>query len=505
VAVPGGHGVSDESNLPVSSPHGEWVAFVQAGRLKKAPLSGGDPSIIGDDAGDAPTGAWGPDGTILFSPTWAGAGLWRVDAAGGTPVQVTTPAADRGETGHFWPSFLPGGTSALFTIFGGRGLSDSKVGVLDLASGRIEVLFDGARPRYLASGHVLFYRGGDHHLVPFDPRGPRTTGDPVRVLGAAIREPALGASSSFVSVSDTGVLAYVPGVSTPEATPSRFAWIARDGSVEPLGFEGNHRGEFSLSPDGRSVAVSRFAAGEYQIWHYDLERGTAQQLTRDGPELHPVVAPRWTKPRHHVADRRIVRRASPAGGRLVPPAPPSGHGRRGGDLALGARRLVGGVRGVVDDGNRWVSPKGDPAEARPLVATSVNEDEPRISPDGRWLAYQSGADLYVSPYPAVDSRVIIQTKAQMPRWSPRGPELFFIREGTLRVVGYAVSSGVVRTGRPSTLFAIPRGFIYDGFEVSPDARRFLFRVPLEGASAPSGIRVVVDGFAELARESGRGR
>ena len=64
-------------------------------------------------------------------------------AAGGTPVQVTTPDHEKGESGHFWPRFLPDGRHVLFTLFGGKGLADAKVGVVDLQTARVQALFPG--------------------------------------------------------------------------------------------------------------------------------------------------------------------------------------------------------------------------------------------------------------------------------------------------------------------------------------------------------------------------
>jgi len=71
----------------------------------------------------------------IHKPTWTGSGLWRVWASGRTPVEVTRPDREKGETGHFWADVLPDGRAALFTIFGGKAQADSKVGLLDLETG----------------------------------------------------------------------------------------------------------------------------------------------------------------------------------------------------------------------------------------------------------------------------------------------------------------------------------------------------------------------------------
>ncbi len=49
----------------------------------------------------------------------------------------------------------------------------------------------------------------------------------------------------------------------------------------------------------------------------------------------------------------------------------------------------------------------DELRVEPLVTTEFNEVNGEISPDGRWLAYQSDAsgrgEIYVRPFPDVDT------------------------------------------------------------------------------------------------------
>ena len=109
---------------------------------------------------------------MVFSPSWTNAGLWRVAASGGPPEELTKPDRAKGESGHFWADFLPDGRALLFTIFGGKGLVDSKVGLLDLETRRYQALFEGAAPSYLDSGHILFFKDGAYRAVTFDGRAP---------------------------------------------------------------------------------------------------------------------------------------------------------------------------------------------------------------------------------------------------------------------------------------------------------------------------------------------
>ena len=69
---------------------------------------------------DAPFGGggtWNRNDVIVFSPGFISA-LFRVPAAGGTPVQVTTLSEQ--EPSHNYPWFLPDGRHFLYTPSYGR-------------------------------------------------------------------------------------------------------------------------------------------------------------------------------------------------------------------------------------------------------------------------------------------------------------------------------------------------------------------------------------------------
>ena len=66
----------------------------------------------------------------------------------------------------------------------------------------------------------------------------------------------------------------------------------------------------------------------------------------------------------------------------------------------------------------------------PLVQTPANERSPAISPDGRWLAYDSDEsgrfEVYVQRFPELLGRQQVSVDgAYRPRWSEDGRELFY--------------------------------------------------------------------------------
>jgi len=489
--LPGTEGAS----RPFLSPDGRWMGFYQAGKIRKLAFDGGDPIDVCEAPEDSPGAAWGPDNAVFFSPTWTGSGLWRVEAAGGRPVELTKPDRAKSETGHFWPDILPDGKAALFTIFGGVGLADSKVGLLDLESRRYDVLFEGAAARYVASGHIVYYRGGAYRSVPFDPAHRRVTGAEATVLRQVRRRSPVGSAESYASFGAGGVLAYVEGDSTLDEPPSRLAWVSRDGRVAELPFEGNHGG-FRLSPDGTHVAVQRFASGQQQIHLYDLERGTSEQLTRDGQNFDPA----W-----HPDGRRVGFTSQLTGNFDVRSAPADGSAQATTLVATAldegtwqwapnARSAIFVAWSPVSGTDFWQA-DGSGGNPKPFLASPLSEGDGAFSADGQWLAYVSGDSLYVSPYPSLGQRVLIAAGASSPRWSRSPSDLFYVEAGRLKAVAYDVRGGAFRAGAPKALFELGR--LRPVFDLAPDGKRFLF---LEATGEHAGrdvIRVVLNGFDML--------
>src|SRR5262249_25045528 len=135
---------TDNSQAPSFSPDGQWVLFVTSGQLRKIPVSGGSSQVV-CAVTQARGATWGPDDTIVFGNF--GSGWMRVSAAGGKPEPATK--LDKGELGHRWPSFLPGGKAVLFSIATGGGSDSDRVVAQVLATGERRILMEGgSNPRY---------------------------------------------------------------------------------------------------------------------------------------------------------------------------------------------------------------------------------------------------------------------------------------------------------------------------------------------------------------------
>jgi eukaryotic-like serine/threonine-protein kinase len=162
-----------------------------------------------------------------------------------------------------------------------------------------------------------------------------------------------------------------------------------------------------------------------------------------------------------------------------------------------------------------------PREARPLTGLNTPADEASadISPDGRWIAYQSNEDgefkIYVRPFPEVGrARYVVSPQGGVnPAWSRDGSELFYIAPSggariggpVSRVDGMLTAVRVITTGatfRFETgvpLFNVSRyvnAAWSRSYDVSRDGKRFLF-LRLQTLSPPPDLVVVVNWIEEL--------
>src|SRR5207249_3248871 len=127
------------------------------------------------------------------------------------------------------------------------------------------------------------------------------------------------------------------------------------------------------------------------------------------------------------------------------------------------------------NGQILLVPLSGPPRFRVLLkAPGVNN--PDVSPDGRWLAYdseESGVmEVWVRPFPgADDGRWQVSTSGgRQPVWSRDGRELFFLdREGFLTAVSVGSSAGFAASS-PRRLLQnrYPSPGFNRAYDVSPD-------------------------------------
>ena len=477
--------------------------------IHKVAITGGPSFRVASTDGNAVGATWGPDDTIIFSTGNLATGLQRVSAAGGTAEVLTRPDRAQGEADHVWPEILPGGHAVLFTITSQTGgLDSAQVAVRDLRTGTQKVLVrGGSRGHYVATGHLVYVAAGTLHAIRFDPNRLETQGTAVPVLPQLA---VTGNGAGDFAVAADGTLVYVNAPGSLGATERTLVWVDRMGKEEPVGTPPRAYEHPRLSPDGTRVAIYS-ADQENDIWIWDLGRATLTRLTFDpGQDKFPLWTPNG---------RRIIFSSNRGIGQ-------PNLWSQAADGTGAAERLTTNshaqfLNGITPDGTAVLYNETTETMGRdllkveldgshrvtPLLQTKFDERNGVVSPDGRWLAYESdnsgSFEIYVRPFPNVGGGQwqVSTAGGRQPLWARSGKELFYIgADGTLLRVPVEASGGTWHAGAPVKLL---EGRYYTGtgsgraYDVSPDGRRFLMiKGPATDAGAAPPALIVVQHWDE---------
>lgn len=464
---------TENGTSPFFSPDGRWLGFDSDGVLKRLEFAGGGNSVVICDAPGGVTAAWRNDDTIVFA-TNTGRVLQHVAASGGQPSPLTTLDQSRGDTLHLLPQHLPDG-SILFTVVSGA----SRHFAVRLGSGEVRILGEGTNARYLRSGHIVFSRDGSLWVAPFELQRLALAAPAVPVP-IDIRD--TDNTVLHFDVAGDGSLVYVPA--GEDGSVQRLVWIDREGVEAPVNLEPRPYVRIGLSPDGTRVAYALRERGNTDVWVADTARNVINRLTFD-PTIETM--PTWSPDSRRVAFRSeregpgIFHRDAQGAGPIERLTETDGPIHSPYSWTPDGKTLLFAVfRSFRHQAIASVTPPD--RRIRVLLDGNFAQIDPQVSPDGRWLAYQSDEsgrfEVYVRPYPDVQSgRWQVSTRGgTSPRWAPDGHELFFVAEDGLYAMPVASGpSGFVP--RPAKrLFEVKPfgGRLGADFEVAPDGRRFLF-------------------------------
>ena len=520
------------ARAPFLSPDGRWIGFfdqldeglttgpvVQRGALKKVSTSGGPSILISTLTGASRGASWGPDDSIVFATSDTSTGLLRVRAGGGEPEVLTKPDPAKGERDHYFPSVLPGARGVLFDIAAG-GAGGSQVAVLDLKTGQRRTLIrSGGQAEYVETGHLVYADRGALWGVGFDLETLNVHGDPVPLVQQVLT---LGAAA--FTISRRGTLLYVP---VDSGKSRSLVWVNRQGAEEPIAAPPRGYVSARLSPDETRVALQIFDAS-HEIWTWDFARAKLTRLTFSPPGNY---GPLWTTDGRHIifgsprdeANRsNLFWQASDGTGkdeRLTT----SVNGQRTNAISPdGTRVVLEEERPPAGYDFMLLSLAGAP-RVEPLLQTPFDERNAAISPDGRWMAYESNESgrfqIYMRPFPNVaDARYEISNGGgRTPVWSPTGRELFFVNRTSIMAVTVQLTP-TFSPGNPTKLFDAPSimldgRFIATGthrtYDISRDGQRFLMikenAGPSERDSPLATMIVVQNWFEELKAKMAAGK
>ncbi len=488
------------NSRPFVSPDGRWVAYAKQRKLWKVPVDGG-PAIelaVADWAG----GSWGRNGRLVYTQAY-NTGLWMVSEGGGDERMLTKPDTTTGELGHWWPQFLPDGDHVLFTAYR-TPIERATIEVLSIKSGKRKVLLaGGVFGFYVSTGHLLFAVGETIRAVPFDLRRLAVTGAALPVVDGVAMNPTDGAAA--FDVSENGTLAYLPVSSY--VTETDVVLVDRKGNESralPASDRYNHP---RLSPDGSRISVDiRSANSLGDVWVFQVgqvggTRVTAEggrdfgaEWSRDGRELiysseHPYFD--------------LYRRVADAS---RPPEPllTGTYDHYTGSVTPDGQRFAF-VLSVPGGEELWTVPLKGPRNAARYFANGFNLAHPNLSPDGRWMAYDSDesgrVEVFVQSYPdPLQKRwKVSAAHGSEPMWTRGGRELVYRNGDSVMAVSIDPENG--RSSGPRLLFAGPYpdnpGWTRPrSYDVTPDGERFLM-TKLPGEQPRPRIAMVLNWFDEL--------
>ncbi len=467
------------------SPDGGWVMMTMASGVKRVSLYGGKPiTVVEATTEPGPYTAWAPGDRLVYEDNGK---LWIKTIVGGNPLPLTDH--EEGEVDHDWPFVLPDGKTMIATIEYAGG--STGIGMWDLDSreriGTLEI--GGYAPRWIATGHLIYQLDGELTGVPFDVSRLEITGVPVSLESSVdARTFSVSSGGTFVSLE----------AADPTVLGTRTSVINRmdfDGERRTLPFDAQNYWDLRLSPDGTRLALevedgsgARAVTEVQDIWVLDVEDGYRERLTFDNSGDEATWSPDGDSLLY--VERGSGQRTVWTGSRLlVRSADATGSPRviytdsvrieypdwsRDGRYVVFSRSNAG-TQGVAsraampDEIGIFASVVVLDTETGTLRTIEDRATRGRISPDGRYVAYEHRNHIFVKPM-SLDGGVwdVSDGAGRDPHWSRDGRRLYFLRDSELMRVEVAPAGGRVRFGNAELAVQLDRALV--SYSVAADDR-----------------------------------
>ena len=505
---------SEDCNNPFFSPDGKWLGFVSKGRLMKMPADGG-PALSICEVSNFASFEWLDDGTIVWGASTSG--VWRVNAEGGRPVQLTkagpdTKAPEGGKPvlGFDVPVNVPGADYILCNSWDGPTTESFNLLAVSLKDGTVRtVLRTAAEPRLIANDRLLFMRGTTAMTAAFDPARGVVVGEPTVALEGIRTDQ--WQDSAYIGVSRSGAFAYVPGGRF--GSGKRVVRVDEAGKVAPiLETADNYSAAPVVSPDGRRAVVTTLRS-KIEMWVLDLERGSMSLVSSLGEHY----APAWSRDGTSILAQYVASDGTsslarwPVGG--GDPTILAGTSTTE-DFIVPFQELPDGSGLLVLTMGGDVTSKPDiavydyaKASIAPVRNRPASEVDACLSPDGKWLAYASDEsgrpEVYIGPVGSSGPNVQVSTQGGfLPRFSRDGKRVFFVDDkgpimgATIDMGGTAPAVSV-----PVKLFDYKSLNLHvdvfrGGFDVLPEGG-FVMIKKAEWEKEPPVIHVILNWSEEL--------
>jgi eukaryotic-like serine/threonine-protein kinase len=493
--------------LPFWSPDSKYIGYSdpQLRKLKKIAMRGGPPETVCDapySGNFVAIGTWNSTGVIVFANGDSNQPLYRVAAAGGVPIPITTVDRSRGESGHAWPWFLSDGRHFLYLAWSGQ--ADSRAiyaGSLD-SDKRTRIMASESMAAYAPPGFLLFEREKELFAQPFDQNRLTVSGEPVPIAERVLYNPSNGRSA--FAVASNGTLVY-----RSSHTDLLLTWIDRRGNAQGTATEPGAYVAPALSPDEKQLVFEKSRGSDGDLWIMDLVHGTSTQFTTNSSRN---TAPVWSP------DGRRVAFVSDRGGRqnlyvkdvdgdhdealLLK----SEHQKVPTDWSNDRRFVMYTDSPPNQDLDLWVLPMEGEPTPYVFLQTPFREEGARLSPNGHWVAYssnESGKDeIYVQSFPTPGAKVRISNGGgRWPRWRADGKEIFYTNGNSIVAADVirALPGRGLEAGASHLLFeATLPSATFCPYDVSRDGQRFIVAGFPQATSLPTiPITVVLNWTAAL--------
>jgi Tol biopolymer transport system component/tRNA A-37 threonylcarbamoyl transferase component Bud32 len=465
-ALPG----TDNGLQPFFSPDGEWLGFVAANQLKKVNLATGTVLTVATLRGQVQNPAWGSKDRIVGT---IGQQLIIIPANGGEPRQFTALDTAGGETAQRGVRVLPDGETVLFLSSLGS-LAETRIGITTLSTGSTDYLdIPDATPIGLVDGSLAYVtRTGVLMAVPFNLGERRVTGSAVTVAEGVL---VTNTNLARAWISNSGSLVYRSG-----STAGPLMREAPDGKSTVL-IEGPREYRYPrLSPDGKRIALTIVSATGADVWIYDIAAKTSTKLSSEGTRNERAE---WTpdgKRVLYISNRTGAntltlwwQNADFSGQAEILQAFKDGQVEEG-LISPDSQYLVYRTN-VRDTGHDiWYRRLHGDTTAKPVANTQWNESGPRLSHDGKWIAYSASQDarpeVYVQPFPPSGPRYQVSTNGgASPLWARDGRRLFYASGTQLRVADVVTHPGFAVTSRDTLLSSVNFNTpVHANYDVTPD-------------------------------------
>jgi Tol biopolymer transport system component len=343
---------------------------------------------------------------------------------------------------------------------------------------------------------------GELLAVKFDPKEMRVSGPPV-TLNPRV---AYFTTGTAVALSERGTLVYRTEWASTQA---RLELVDTTGPVRSIPGAFNANGTPRFSPSGRSIVLGLGTQGVHgrrmgvaftDLWEVDVATGEPTRLTSGVA----ATAPLWS------ADGTRVFYQTELGGKQqqwsVPisgSAPPSrafdyGAVPFNASATPDGKAIVTAISGEAGAAlvRGWLDGTGRFDTLVTMARDGIRPQDPRVSPDGRWVAFidRSPSDVWIR---SLSGTTLLQvstrsTDGNPVAWSPDSRRLYYATTDGLHVIELETTPSLRVTKRR----IVGRFPAVTDYDLAPDGRTFVVVNPIRSSS---DVVVVVNWAAEARR------